>query len=137
MISRPADGFTQFEAALSLFGGLPPDDVLPLLEQRRNLLHIQIKADESTYNLCLEQGLPEVFIVELDYRITMRKAEFGYVEDLVGRIRERKLGGLELWETFHSLTSAGDEAAIAAATADLQATIAEKTEKWRSSNREK
>src|SRR5205823_5342846 len=38
MISRPEAGFTQFEAALSLMGGLPPIEVLPLLEQRRQSL---------------------------------------------------------------------------------------------------
>jgi DNA-binding PadR family transcriptional regulator len=133
MISRPEAGFTQFEAALSLMGGLPPDEVLPLLEQRRSALHIQVVADESTYRLCLEQGLPEVFIVELEYKIAMRKAELGYVEDLVRRIRERKLGGLEHWEGFHALTADGDEAAIAAATARMREVIAENAEKWKAS----
>jgi DNA-binding PadR family transcriptional regulator len=104
MISRPAAEFTQFEAALSLAGGLPPNEVVPLLEQRRNLLQIQITADRSTYDLCLEQGLPEVFIVELDYRMALRKAELGFVEELLRRIQERKLGGLELWEAFHAGT---------------------------------
>jgi DNA-binding PadR family transcriptional regulator len=130
MISRPTAEFTQFEAGLSLMGGLPPDAVLPLLEQRRSLLHIQITADEATYDMCLEQGLPEVFIVELEYRIALRKAELGYVEDLVRRIRERKLGGIELWEGFHSLVAEGDEEAVAAATAELRASMAAQAAKW-------
>jgi DNA-binding PadR family transcriptional regulator len=109
MISRPVSEFTQFEAALSLLGGLPPDDVLALLEQRRNLLHIQVKADESTYELCLQQQLPEVFVVELEYRIALRKAELSYVGELTRRIRERTLGGIELWESFHSRLAKGDE----------------------------
>jgi DNA-binding PadR family transcriptional regulator len=131
MISRPAAEFTQFEAALSLMGGLPPEDVLPLLEQRRTLLHMQVNADRSTYDMCLEQGLPEVFIVELDYRIALRKAELGFVEDLVRRVRERKLGGIEVWESFHSLAATGDEEALTAATDELRTRIAEQTEKWR------
>jgi DNA-binding PadR family transcriptional regulator len=130
MISRPAAEFTQFEAALSLMGGLPPEDVLPLLEQRRTLLQMQVNADRSTYDMCLEQGLPEVFVVELEYRIALRKAELGFVEELVRRVRERKLGGIELWEGFHSLVAAGDEDAVAAATAELRARIVEKTENW-------
>jgi DNA-binding PadR family transcriptional regulator len=108
MISRPVDEFTQFEAALSLAGGLPPDEVLSLLEQRRTGLQIRVKADESTYQVCVDdQKLPEVFLVELEYRIALRRAELDYVEDLVRRIRERKLGGIDLWEAFH----AGDGAA--------------------------
>jgi DNA-binding PadR family transcriptional regulator len=103
MISRPVDEFTQFEAALSLAGGLPPDEVLSLFEQRRTGLQIRVKADESTYQVCVaDQKLPEVFLVELEYRIALRKAELDYVEDLIRRIRERKLGGLELWESFHA-----------------------------------
>lgn len=133
LISRPEAGFTQFEAALSLMGGLPPQDVLPLLDQRRTALHIQVVAEESTYEMCLQQGLPEVFIVELEYKIVMRKAELAYVEDLVRRVRERKLGGLELWETFHTLVAEGDEAAVAAATDELRATINAEAEKRRSS----
>jgi DNA-binding PadR family transcriptional regulator len=137
MISRPAAEFTQFEAALSLMGGLPPEEVVPLLEQRRNLLHIQVAADESTHRLCLEQGLPEVFIVELEYRIVLRKAESGYVDDLIRRIRERKLDGIELWEKFHSLVSDGDEQSIAAATAEVQVTLAQNAEKWRQATPQK
>jgi DNA-binding PadR family transcriptional regulator len=129
MISRPSAEFTQFEAALSLMGGLPSDDVVPMLEQRRTLLRIQVTADESMYGLCLEQGLPEVFIVELDYRIALRKTELGYVDDLIRRIRERKLGGIELWEAFHSRLPDGDEKAGDAA--EVQTEAAEQTEKWR------
>jgi len=128
MISRPSTEFTQFEAALSLMGGLPPEDLVPLLEQRRNLLHIQVAADESMYGLCLEQGLPEVFIVELEYRIALRKTELGFVDDLIRRIRERKIGGIELWEAFHSRESDGDE---------VPAKTAEKAEKWRPPEPEK
>jgi DNA-binding PadR family transcriptional regulator len=133
MISRPAAEFTQFEAALSLMGGLPPHEVLPLLEQRRNLLHMEVAAGESTYRLCLEQGLPEVFIVELEYRLTMRRAEMTYVEDLTRRIRDRKLDGLEQWEAYQSLLAAGDEAALAAAAGQMQEWIAERAEKARPS----
>jgi DNA-binding PadR family transcriptional regulator len=117
MISRPTAEFTQFEAALSLMGGLPPEDVATLLEQRRNLLHIQAKTDQSTYDMCLERGLPEIFLVELEYRMALRKAELGYVEDLIRRIRDRKLDGLAMWEAFQS----ADEADRAAMTGEVAA----------------
>jgi DNA-binding PadR family transcriptional regulator len=137
MISRPAVEFTQFEAALSLMGGLPPREVLALLDQRRNLLEIEVRAGESTCRVCLEQGLPEVFVVELEYRIAMRKAEMAYVAGLAGRIRERKLDGLEQWEAYHSVLAAGDEDGLAAAAAQMRAMIAERAEKGRSSRPEK
>jgi DNA-binding PadR family transcriptional regulator len=115
LLSRPEAEFTQFEAALSLAGGLPPEEVRRQLEQRRTVLQMQVSGDQSALELCDQQGLPEVFTVELEYRLTMRKAELGFVEDLIGRIRNRKLGGIELWEAFHAAED--DEAARAAATA--------------------
>ena len=125
MISRPAQDFTQFEAALSLAGGLPPDDVVRLLGQRRTLLQLEIRSAESTYDLCREQGLPEVFLVELEYRTALRKAELAFVEDLVTRISDRKLDGLEMWESFHSMRVAGDDAALTAAVAETGRTVRE------------
>jgi DNA-binding PadR family transcriptional regulator len=117
MISRPVPEFTQFEAALSLAGALPPEDVVPLLEQRRSVLQMEIASAESTYQLCLDQQLPELFIVELEYRIAMRRAELEFVSDLVRRITERKIGGIEHWEAFHEGGKHREdaEAALAAA----------------------
>jgi DNA-binding PadR family transcriptional regulator len=119
MISRPAPEFTQFEAALSLMGGLPPSEVVPLLEQRRNALVIEVNAEQATYDLCREQGLPELFVVELEYRIALRKAELAYVEDLISRIRERKLDGVDIWESLHSMLASGDAESVAEAAARL------------------
>ena len=69
-----------------------------------------------------------MFIVELEYRIALRKTELGFVDDLIRRIRERKIGGIELWEAFHSRESDGDE---------VPAKTAEKAEKWRPPEPEK
>jgi len=127
MISRPEPEFTQFEAALSLAGGLPPDDVVRLLGQRRTMLQLEIRSAESTYDLCREQGLPEVFLVELEYRTALRRAELAFVEDLITRITERKLGGLEMWESFHAMRAAGDDAALTAAVAETERTVRERS----------
>ena len=119
MISRPEPEFTQFEAALSLIGGLPPSEVVPLLEQRRNALIIDINTGQATYDLCRDQGLPELFVIELEYRIALRKAELDYVEDLIGRIRERKLDGVDLWESLHALLASGGAGGLAEAIGKL------------------
>jgi DNA-binding PadR family transcriptional regulator len=123
MLSRPVAEFTQFEAALSLAGGLGPAEVLRLLEQRRTALHVQVRADESTYTVCIEQGLPELFLIELEYRLVLRRAERDFVEELIRRIRERKIGGIEFWETAHAMIAAGDVEGMGQAAAALQATF--------------
>lgn len=127
MIGRPEQDFTQFEAALSLAGGLPPDDVVRLLGQRRNLLHVDIRSAQSTYDLCREQSLPELFLIELEYRMALRKAELGFVDDLITRISERKLGGLELWEELHARRADGDEAGVAAIVAGTERAMRERS----------
>jgi DNA-binding PadR family transcriptional regulator len=125
MLSRPAAEYTQFEAALSLAAGLPPEEVLRLLEHRRTSLLMEVKSAESSYQVCLDQGLPELFIVELGYRIALRRAELVFVEDLVAQIRDRKLDGIEIWEDFHG-GPAEDARAKDAVHARLQA-AAERT----------
>ncbi|HVQ94158.1 MAG TPA: PadR family transcriptional regulator [Mycobacteriales bacterium] len=121
LISRPVAEFTQFEAALSLAGGLPPAEVQRLLELRRSALRIQLEADKATHQACLQQGLPELFMIELEYRIALRKAELEFVTELTGRIRNRRIGGIEIWESFHSgADDAQAEAAHQAAVAALE-----------------
>jgi DNA-binding PadR family transcriptional regulator len=110
MISRPATEFTQFEAALSLLGGLPPDEVVRLLEQRRGALYLQVRGGESTHQAALDGGVPELFLVELGYKNALWKAELAFVEDLITRIREHKLDGVEIWAGFHA-DDAGRKAA--------------------------
>jgi DNA-binding PadR family transcriptional regulator len=101
MISRPTSEFTQFEAALSLLGGLPPDEVVKLLEQRRGLLYMDMKAGESAYQAALDGGLPELFLIEWGYKSALHRAELAFVEDLIVRIRDRKLDGVDIWAGFH------------------------------------
>jgi DNA-binding PadR family transcriptional regulator len=102
LISRPTSEFTLFEAALSLIGGLPPDEVVRLLEQRRGLLYMQIKAGESGHQAALDGGLPELFLIEWGYKNALGRAELAFVEDLITRIREHKLDGVDIWAGFHA-----------------------------------
>jgi DNA-binding PadR family transcriptional regulator len=109
MVSEPAKEFVQFEAALSLAGGLPPADFVPLLRKRRDRLHYEIRQLESIGEAMAERGIPEVFYVEGEYRIALKKAELAFAEELIHRITDRKLGGLELWEQFHEGRAAADD----------------------------
>src|SRR5712692_10911359 len=57
LLSTPAKEFTRFEAGLSLAGVLPPEDVAALLEQRCNLLEIEISQQRSLLQLFEQRGL--------------------------------------------------------------------------------
>ena len=49
-----------------------------------------------------QQGLPRLFAVESEYRISMREAELAFVHQLAEAIRSGSFGGLELWRGYHA-----------------------------------
>jgi DNA-binding PadR family transcriptional regulator len=91
LLRAPVKEYTQFEAALSLMDGLPPDDVADLLEQRAELLAEEIEALYSTWESDSAQGRPNLGRVESGYRAKMREAELEYVRWLIETIRSSKL----------------------------------------------
>ena len=54
-----------------------------------------------------ELGLPELFVVEAEYRKVLMEAELGYVESLVTRIEKDELGGTRWWRRIHELADEG------------------------------
>jgi DNA-binding PadR family transcriptional regulator len=106
MLGTPSPQFTDFEAALSLMGAIPPDVVEDMLRQRLEAL-----AKESAKHLGLRammpEGFPEIFTVEGEYAQHMREAETTYVRSLLEKISSGRLGGLEGWARMHELREAG------------------------------
>ncbi|MGZ4591372.1 MAG: PadR family transcriptional regulator [Actinomycetes bacterium] len=98
LISTPVNDFTQFEAALSLLPGLPPDEVVRLLRERARLLAYQLAQTEATVAFAAEQRLPRLFLVETEYRQTVRRAELQYVERLAADIAAGSLEGVDVWQ---------------------------------------
>lgn len=107
LISTPVRDFTSLEAGLSLMPGLPPDEVVRLLESRKVALRIEIGGLETADQIAAEIGLPEVFSVEGNLRRTLLRAELDFVTDLAERIRTAKLGGTSAWRRLHELRAAG------------------------------
>ncbi|MGH3095101.1 MAG: PadR family transcriptional regulator [Streptosporangiales bacterium] len=101
LLSQPAKEYTQYEAALSLMGGLPPDEVIELLEQRCNVLDMQLK--QSEFGVAdLEQTAPRIFLVEWDYVNAMWRAELDWTRALVEAIKDGSYGGVELWRDMYA-----------------------------------
>jgi DNA-binding PadR family transcriptional regulator len=117
LMGTPAKEFLQFEAALSLLPVLPPDEAVELLRGRAARLAdniAQIKAligqlsgmtlgelAEPNQELpapLLGQKFPAIFIVEMEYRLAMLKAERDFVSDLVRQVTEEAWGPIGLWQ---------------------------------------
>jgi DNA-binding PadR family transcriptional regulator len=102
LLRTPAKEYPQFEAGLSLLGGLPPDEAAALLEERSERLEAALAEQRATLAGALADGLPRLLLVELEYAIAMRDAELAYTRALAREIASGALEGVELWRTLHA-----------------------------------
>jgi DNA-binding PadR family transcriptional regulator len=107
LLSTPVREFTSLEAGLSLMAGLPPDEVVRLLDKRCDNLRIELRSMEAAGQVAEEMGLPEIFAVESHYRHALLAAELAFVTDLVKRIRSAEFGGTKVWRRMHELHAQG------------------------------
>ena len=101
LVSTPAKEYLQFEAALSLLPGLPPDDALELLRLRANALEIRVRQSEATNELARDHGLPRLFMLENEYGDGLLRAELDFVHTLITDLETGKLEGLEEWRGWY------------------------------------
>jgi len=97
----PVKEFTQFEAALSLMPALPPDEVVRLLETRRLRLATEIVGTAAVIEEMARRGMPYLWAIEADYVQVLRKAELTFVEELIDKIKDGSLDGVDVWRHAH------------------------------------
>ena len=107
LIAEPVKEYPAFETGLSLLAMLAPADALELLRQRLGPLDADIAAREALRDGDVVRELPELFVVELTYRIAMLRAEREYVAQLAARIARGALRGQELWAQLHQQLAQG------------------------------
>jgi DNA-binding PadR family transcriptional regulator len=107
LLATPAREFTSLEAGLSLMAGLPPDEVVRLLDNRIDRLRIALGGVAAAGRVSDDLGLPELFTVESNYRHAMLAAELEFVRDLAARIRSGAFGGTTTWRRMHELLADG------------------------------
>lgn len=101
LVGDPKHEYPQFVAALSLIGALPPSEVLSLLPQRLDRLAEQRDEIRGLIDDALAQGVPELFLVEEQYRLALLDAEVSFVESLRARITDPATGWGRMWAEFH------------------------------------
>jgi DNA-binding PadR family transcriptional regulator len=107
LISTPKKEYTSFEAALSLAAGLAPDELSRLLVNRATRLRMELGSIEAGLAYTEEMGLPELFVIEEQYRKAVLTAELTFVTDLAARIENDELGGVGWWRKIHELQAQG------------------------------
>ena len=100
LVAEPATEFPRFEAALSVLGVLPPDEVAALLSER-----IRALADEVADLRRDPSGggphVPRIFLIETEYALAMREAELAWVRGLLTELTDGTLPGLADWRRYH------------------------------------
>jgi DNA-binding PadR family transcriptional regulator len=101
LLGEPEHEYPSFVAALSLVGALPPSQVLPLLRQRLQRLAERSTQTQHRIDTALAQGVPELFLVEEQYRLAIDNAESAYVTSLIDRISDPRTDWGPMWAQLH------------------------------------
>src|SRR5678816_3667943 len=83
LVARPQREYPVFLVALSLLALLPPKETVDLLGQRLTALDEESEEIRGTVKEATEQGVPWVFLIEEDYRLSVLKTEQRFVKQLM------------------------------------------------------
>lgn len=100
LVSVPEREFPRFEAALSVLGVLPPDEVIDLLGQRLSRLEEQLDLQRKALAEHAAQ-VPRLFLIEAEFDLAIREAEAQWVRSLLGELTAGTLPGLDGWRQWH------------------------------------
>jgi DNA-binding PadR family transcriptional regulator len=91
LIRTPAIEYTQFVAGLALIAHLSPLEAVALLEDRMHSLFEKIQEQHSDLETGKQQGVDRIFLIEDEYRLAQLESERGWIQKLIGDIRDGTL----------------------------------------------
>jgi DNA-binding PadR family transcriptional regulator len=97
MLAEPGNEFPEFPAALAFLPVLAPKDVSRQLQQRVATLETRLAEAQASVKQAMEHGLPRLFLIEEDYKITMIRTELGWVRKLVAELDAKELNWNAQW----------------------------------------
>ena len=107
LLAVPSKEYPDVEAGLSLIAMLSPQEVTALLRARVAALDAEIEGRSSANAAATAGGLPEMFLVESDYRLAMVRAERDWVVRFAERLERGDVGGQQAWDEMSRLRAAG------------------------------
>ncbi|WP_436520769.1 PadR family transcriptional regulator [Actinoplanes sp. HUAS TT8] len=100
LVGVPQAEFPRLQAALSVLGVLPPDEVIELLQQRLEILALE--NERMRFDLeGARHEVPRLFLVEGEYRMAIRAAEVAWITGLLTELREGTMAGVDAWRRIH------------------------------------
>jgi DNA-binding PadR family transcriptional regulator len=108
LVAVPTKEYLQFEAALSLIHGLPPDEAVELLRQRADTLDLRLDQLEAAAATAEKRGIPRLFMIEDEYVRALVRTELEFIRLLVSEIESGEMPGIDEWRSWYAPTP-GDE----------------------------
>ena len=84
---------------------MPPGEVVALLRARLGALAAARAEIRGLIDATLGEGVPELFLVEEEYRLALLDAETAFVEDFITKITDPQTGWAPGWAQFHDQAS--------------------------------
>jgi hypothetical protein len=100
ILAAPVKEYLQFEAGLSLLAVLPPDVATVVLHERALGLEVTLAQMRGAHAATQAVGLPRLFELEGEYKMTLLEAELDFVKKLVKDIESGELEGLDMWKAW-------------------------------------
>ena len=101
LVAEPQQEYPHFVAALSLIAALPPGEVVALLRHRLGQLHRAREEVRGLIDTALAGGVPELFLVEEEYRLSLLAAETTFCEEFIAKITDPDTGWGPMWAQYH------------------------------------
>lgn len=102
LVGQPRHEYPALVAALAFVSALPPGEVSELLTARLGLLSQQRAEITGLITDSLAQGVPELFLLEEEYRLALLDAEYGFVQRLIARMADPAADWITLWADHHN-----------------------------------
>jgi DNA-binding PadR family transcriptional regulator len=96
MLRSGGDEYPEFIAALSIMFVLAPGDAREELERRAERLASELANAEGSV-VGAPEGLPRLFLLEEEYRMTLLRAELEWLRDVIDDLRDERLTWSEEW----------------------------------------
>jgi DNA-binding PadR family transcriptional regulator len=109
LLGSSAKEYLQFEAGLSLMGALRPERVVTLLEQRVEQLQARLSELDAIVEAASRNGVPRVFLIEMDYERAIVEADCTFTEQLARDIESESLDGVAFWKDVHREMEKGQQ----------------------------
>jgi DNA-binding PadR family transcriptional regulator len=101
LIAVPVHEPPRFEAGLSVWAALHPDDVIALLRQRLARLDEEISAQRAALDKH-RRKVPRMFLVEAEYDLALRETDAAFTRGLLDELARDAFPDLQQWREWHA-----------------------------------